>query len=398
MYSFFFFVRLLALALVLLWTLPSPGQTAGTAAAPTLAAKPKPKKRAGTGTMIRDRENWLPGSDGRLQAPLAPAVKTKVTVPNLKPEDPLINVNGDVLTWGAAKRQSELMIAEMRLPAGVTAADVEAERDNLLMRSVMKVAEHFITKTVLAQEAKRNGLAVKRNEFEERQAAIIAQVKKSRKNPAAYLKEVETPGSFIMIDLTNTLLSAQLTQEVIRPSIKITDDDASRYIEDRVKKNQEIKTYNAGLRPKIEDLLKQLKAGASFYDLAFAESDCDSSAEGGEWGTFKPEDIREELAAVAFKMEEGKISDVVETPFSYHILKLLKRNQPTIRVQGATNELPSVSVKLAHIMLEKKTALPVLDSDAAKKELLAIRVKETVDKLKSRLIKSAKIETPLQLY
>jgi parvulin-like peptidyl-prolyl isomerase len=200
-----------------------------------------------------------------------------------------------------------------------------------------------------------------------------------------------------MTDLTNTLLTAKLADEIIRPTLKVSDADVAQYSAQREAKNKEIEAYNAGLRPKIEGLLKQIKEGTNFADIAFTQSDCSSSYEGGEWGTFKRGDIRPEITDAAFKMEEGALSDIVETPYSYHILKLIKKNLGFVP-EDSKEPAPVISVKIAHIMLEKKERLPTLNTVSAKSEILATREKEALGQLKERLIKAAKIVTPLPLY
>ena len=345
-----------------------------------------------------DRSNWKRTGDGKLQAPIRkPSAPVKAALPNLKPEEPLITVNGEVLTWGIAKRYADLQTASFRMPPGVTVEDFEAEKENITRRHVLKIAEHYISKTVLAQEARRHNLSLTSAEFDSKKAEMAARIRQDSPKPELFLKELETPGSFMLIDMTNLLLTAKLSKEIIRPSLVVSDADAAQYIAQRESDNQAIKKFNAGLRPKITGLLKQLQEGASFADTAFAESDCSSSSEGGEWGTFKRGDIRPEITDAAFQMKEGDLSDIVETPYSYHILKLIKKNRGFV-AKGSTEPAPVISVKLAHIMLEKKETLPTLDSASAKDELLTKREKEALAQLKERLIKSAKIVTPLPLY
>lgn len=384
------------LVFCLFYSLAVVGETS-TNATPT-DKKNQPAGPRRTSKMVRNRENWRPTPDGRLAAPLKESPKKAVTLPDLKLTDPIITVNGDVLLWGPMKHHAEVMIANFTPPAGVTMAEFEAEKNNIMMKNIMKIAEHFITKTVLAQEAKKRGLTLTPAEIEAKKQTLLERLANNPKSLDSFRKEITEPTSFVNVDMANTLLVEKLTRDVIRPQARISDDDITQYIESRNKKNAEIAAYNTGLRPKIEDLLKKIKSGGSFAEIAKEESECGSSEDGGVWGTFKREDIREELADVAFKMEENTLSDVIETPFSFHIVKLLKKNQPFLPVEGTTNNVSEGSVKIAHIMLEKKKPLPTLDRESAKAELLSIREKEELARLKAELIKSAKIETPLPLY
>ena len=353
-----------------------------------------PPKKA---SMLRDRSHWPTTKDGKLKAPLKEIKQPKVSVPQLKPEEPIITVNGEVLTWGAMKRYADLMVADFRLPAGVTAEDFEGEKDRILMNYVFTIAEHFITKTVLAQEARRHQLVLTADEVSAKRKALMSISKGATKSEDGFRKELDTPGSFATIDLTNMLLTAKLTKEVVRPSVHVTEEDINQFLAQREAKNRELTAFNDNLRPRAESIIKRIKAGESFGELAAVESDCESRDKNGEFGTFKRGDIRPELYDTAFKLEEGAISDAVETPYSFHILKLIKKNRGYL-AEGDKGEAPVISLKIAHIMLEKKELLPVLDRSAAKAALLVTHEKEAVAKLKERLIKEAKIVTPLPLY
>jgi len=348
--------------------------------------------------MLRDRSHWPTTKDGKLKAPLKEIKQPKVSVPQLKPEEPIITVNGEVLTWGAMKRYADLMVADFRLPAGVTAEDFEAEKDRILMNYVFTIAEHFITKAVLAQEARRHHLFLTADDVSTKRNELLSSIKKgASKSEDGFVKELDTPGSFATIDLTNMLLTAKLTKLVVRPEVQVTEEDINKFLAQRETKNRELAVYNDSLRPKAESMIKRIKAGESFGAIASLESDCESRDKNGEFGTFKRGDIRPELYDTAFKLEEGAISDVVETPYSFHVLKLIKKNRGFL-AEGDKGEPPVISLKIAHIMLEKKELLPVLDRTAAKASLLVTHEKEAVSKLKERLIKEAKILTPLPLY
>ena len=341
--------------------------------------------------------NLLNRGNGKMSVPLAPRLGANVELPDLKPEEAVITVNGDKLLWGDMMRHAELLISRVKLPADVTAADVEGEKKRMLMKAILKTSEFFITKSLLAQEAKRHGLSLSPADFAAKREELVKRAKAQPDSAERFLKELDRPGSFLSIDITNTLLIAKLNEKVLRPSILVTDEDLKTFMSNRIAKNKEIDTYNTGLRPKIAALLSRIKQGESFSDIAYLESECGSSANGGEWGTFKREDLRPEVADAAFAMKEGALSDIVETPYSFHIIKLLKKNE-LFAVAGATNSSASVSVKIAHIMLEKKERLPELTLASAKEELLDIRQKEALDQLKERLMTEARIETPLPLH
>ena len=71
----------------------------------------------------------------------------------------------------------------------------------------------------------------------------------------------------------------------------------------------------------INDLKSQLDEGADFADLASEHYDCPSGSDGGSLGTFGKGQMVKEFQDAAFSLEEGDVSDVVETDFGYHLIK-----------------------------------------------------------------------------
>lgn len=74
-------------------------------------------------------------------------------------------------------------------------------------------------------------------------------------------------------------------------------------------------------RSQAESLLKELQAGSDFAAKAKQHSQCPSGARGGDLGHFGRGAMVKEFDAVAFDLEVGEMSDLVQTKFGYHILK-----------------------------------------------------------------------------
>jgi peptidyl-prolyl cis-trans isomerase SurA len=73
---------------------------------------------------------------------------------------------------------------------------------------------------------------------------------------------------------------------------------------------------------KAEDLLEQIRKGASFEEIAKKSSDGSSAAQGGELGLFKRGTLAKELEDKTFAMKAGDVSDVIRTKQGYIILKV----------------------------------------------------------------------------
>ncbi len=81
---------------------------------------------------------------------------------------------------------------------------------------------------------------------------------------------------------------------------------------------------NKTQREKAETILKELKAGADFVDLAneYSEDPGNYPPKGGDLGWFSKGQMVKEFGEAAFSLEPGEISEVVVTKFGFHIIKL----------------------------------------------------------------------------
>jgi peptidyl-prolyl cis-trans isomerase C len=71
---------------------------------------------------------------------------------------------------------------------------------------------------------------------------------------------------------------------------------------------------------------EEILAGGDFADLARKHSDCSSAPDGGNLGSIRRGYMPEPFQRVAFAMEVGSISEVVETEFGYHIIQVYEKN------------------------------------------------------------------------
>jgi len=81
---------------------------------------------------------------------------------------------------------------------------------------------------------------------------------------------------------------------------------------------------------KANDLLKQIRDGANFDDIAKKYSDGPSAADGGTLGMFKRGQLAKELEDKTFAMKAGEVTDVIRTKQGYVILKVLEHQQAGI--------------------------------------------------------------------
>jgi len=78
-------------------------------------------------------------------------------------------------------------------------------------------------------------------------------------------------------------------------------------------------------RAKAEELLKQVKQGASFESLARENSSCPSKSSGGDLGWFGPGKMVAPFEAAVKNLSPGSVGDVVQTQIGYHLIKCTGR-------------------------------------------------------------------------
>ncbi len=81
---------------------------------------------------------------------------------------------------------------------------------------------------------------------------------------------------------------------------------------------------------RANDLLKQIRDGAAFEDVAKKNSDGPSAADGGTLGIFKRGMLAKELEDKTFAMKSGDVSDVIRTKQGYVILKVVEHQMAGI--------------------------------------------------------------------
>ena len=92
-------------------------------------------------------------------------------------------------------------------------------------------------------------------------------------------------------------------------------------------------------REKAEKILQELRKNPDkFEEIAKKESEDTTAEKGGDLGWFYRNDMVPEFSEAAFKLKKGEISEIVETPFGFHIIKALDN----VKIKPYEEALPRV--------------------------------------------------------
>jgi len=146
-------------------------------------------------------------------------------------------------------------------------------------------------------------------------------------------------------------LVANKMQGTISEKVSVSPDDVKKYFE-RIPKdslpsfNTEVEVGAVVLYPKltkkekeayrdrVEALRLRIKGGEDFGTLSRLYSqDLGSATEGGDLGFMDRTMLVKEFAANAFKLKPGEMSQVFETEYGFHVLKVMERRGEQVRAQ-----------------------------------------------------------------
>lgn len=125
-------------------------------------------------------------------------------------------------------------------------------------------------------------------------------------------------------------------EKIVLPSLYQEELEAL-YMKERGERNP------AGER--IQDAQEALKAGGDFSEIAKAQSEGQTAAQGGELGWFRLEDLAEPLRDPVRTQKIGEPGSIIESPLGYHIVK----------VEESRNEGGEVLYRLSQIFTRKET-------------------------------------------
>jgi len=133
-------------------------------------------------------------------------------------------------------------------------------------------------------------------------------------------------------------------------------------------------------KEEAEKILKELKKGAKFEDLARKYSKDGSKEFGGDLGYFTFDEMVPEFSKAAFALKVGEVSRPVKTEYGWHIIKVEDRKK--VGPRPLAEVAPGIEALLLRQEVEKEVAAL---SKAGKIELLDPELKKLQEEGKKRL-------------
>jgi peptidyl-prolyl cis-trans isomerase C len=203
------------------------------------------------------------------------------------------------------------------------------------------VIENLIIQEVLVQEAAKKKITVDEAEV----AKVFDRYGKQFPDKVkfnAFLAELGLTQEKLRTKVIQGLTIQKLLKAEVVSKIKVVDEDCKRFYEENpqfFKTEEEVRASHILIQiepdtdeakkkaalSKIEAIKEKVGAGEDFAELAKTSSEGPSSTNGGDLGFFSRGKMVKPFSDAAFAMQKGEVSDIVETRFGYHLIKVTDR-------------------------------------------------------------------------
>lgn len=190
--------------------------------------------------------------------------------------------------------------------------------------------DQVIERKILVQEARRLGIKVSPEELNQ----AISEIKMDYPGEG-FGEKLGLKGMTLeewKVRLEEKLLAEKVIRSALHSQEKIDEKEVLQYYEDhrssfQIGQKVRVRQIVVADGEEAIQILKRLKKGESFEKVAKEKSLGPEKAQGGDLGYFGQGEKPSEFDHV-FNMEIGSISEVIKSPYGYHIFKLEEKMEP----------------------------------------------------------------------
>jgi len=258
--------------------------------------------------------------------------------------------------------------------------------DDQLTELKNEVLDGLIEREVLYQQSQKAGIKVDDQKVDEQ----LAGIKKRFPNDAEFQKALTSMNlteAEVRTQIKRGLAIRGLIDREVADKIVVTEEETKAYYTDNprfFKQPEQVKASHilikveptaddaakAAARKKIEDVRKKLADGGDFAELAKEYSEGPSGPRGGDLGYFGRGQMVKPFDDAVFAMQVNQVSEVVETRFGYHLIKVYDKKPEETLAYAEVKDRISERLKREKIQKGAQGYVENLKKDAKIEKLL----------------------------
>ncbi len=283
----------------------------------------------------------------------------------------LVVVNDDVIT------ETELADRLAQTKKQLAAEKIKTPPDDILRKQLL---DRMVLERLQLQLAAQTGIRVSEADVDQ---AIETIARRNKLNVEEFGKALTRSGIDVAAHRAQTrdqLIIQQLLEREINNRVTVTENEVAHFLENPQNRADMDVTYNLShiligipesaspeaiqaAKKRAEDILRQLKAGGDFEQIAVSYSQGADALKGGGLGWKKPGELPELFLGALKNLSPGDVSEILRSPNGFHILKLNDK-------RGAAQAEDVTQVHARHILLRPSEIQSLED---ARQKLLHLR-------------------------
>ncbi len=264
-------------------------------------------------------------------------------------DDKIATVNGSVIT----KKELERGLDKIKQQLAYKGNSFTDDQLSQLRKDVL---DNLIGGELLFQESQKTGIKVEKNAVDE-QFAILQKRFPSEEEFSKAIAHLNLSEADIKEEFGKRIAVQEYIQKHFVQKTSISPEELKQYYESNktmLNKPEQVQASHILVKvpasaseedkkkamEKMKGFQARLKKGEDFAAIAKDSSECPSSSKGGDLGYFSRGQMVEQFEKTAFSLKPGELSDIVETRFGYHLIKLIdKKPEATVSLEEAQPNL-----------------------------------------------------------
>lgn len=288
-------------------------------------------------------------------------------------KDPVALVNGVKITNDEYQRELSFYLQQ----ASQQGRQIP---ENMLPKIRGEILDNLIDRELLYQESRKQNIDIQNEQIDQQLKDIKARFS-SQAEFESVIAQMELSETDLKSQIERNMAIRELIESQVTQKITITDQETKAYYDSNpklFKKPEQVKashilikvdanateTQKAQARIEIVKIQQKLKTGEDFATLAKEYSQGPSSVRGGDLGYFGHGQMVKPFEDAAFALKPNEISEIVETRFGYHLIKVVDKRPATTMAYAEVKDQLNRSLKRQKIEEGAKLFINNLKKDA----------------------------------